>query len=253
MPVGNAGKRNHIMPQGNVIHGVDSNDDSNALSCDTAGHLILGAGTAAAGTVAVSNIETIQAVLIASTSIAASAQVISSVLNLTGVKKILVQIDHGRGSTAAFGTNGTEYRLEVSALSSGNDTWNPIVSVLCASTACSSAISAGTAAPSAGASTITITSGTAFVIGDQVMWANTTSAASIEWAKVIAVSGTATFTVLDGITNAQGSTQTIFTQAEHFPLTLNVEAVTRLRCVVNNAASGTTNVIYSRVAIITAL
>jgi len=195
--------------------------------------------------------KTIETEMLASTLIAASTTVLSGTVALTSTKRATFFIDHGRGATAAFGTNGTEYRVEVSEKASGNDTWRSVASVLAASTACSSAISAGTAAPNAGTTVITITSGTAFVAGDLVMWANTTSAASIEWAKVVAISGTATFTVQDGITNAQGSTQVIFNQAEHFVVSMNVEAVTRARVVINNIASGTTNAIYSRIALIT--
>ena len=195
--------------------------------------------------------KTVEAELLASTLIAASTIALSSTISLTGMKRATFFIDHGRGATTAFGTNGTEYRVEVSQKATGNDTWRPIASVLCASTACSSAISAGTAAPAAGTTVITITSGTAFARGDIVMWANTASAASIEWARVVSVSGTATFTVQEGITNAQGSTQVIYNQAEHFVISSNVESVTRTRVVVNNLASGTTYAIYSRIALIT--
>ena len=83
------------------------------------------------------------------------------------------------------------------------------------------------------------------------MWANTSSAAIIEWARVVAVSGTATFTVQEGITNAQGSTQVVYNQAEHFVISMNVEGITRSRVIVNNLASGTTQAIYSRIALIT--
>ena len=195
--------------------------------------------------------KTIETELLASTLISASTVVLSSTISLTGMKRATYFIDHGRGATTAFGTNGTEYRVEVSQKATGNDTWRPLASVLCASTACSSAISAGTAAPAAGTTVITITSGTAFVRGDIVMWANTTSAASIEWARVVSVSGTATFTVQEGITNAQGSTQVVYNQAEHFTLSLDVRGVTRSRVIVNNQASATTQPIYSRIALIT--
>src|SRR3990167_7102531 len=213
--------------------------------------LVRVSGTSGVQRIDIENTETIQSEMLASTLIAASTTVLSSTVSLAGVKRATFFIDHGRGSTAAFGTNGTEYRVEVSEKAAGNDTWRSIASVLAASTACSSAISAGTAAPNAGTTVITITSGTAFVAGDLVMWANTTSASSIEWAKVVAISGTATFTVQDGITNAQGSTQVIFNQAEQFVLSMNVEPVTRARVVINNIASGTTNAIYSRIALIT--
>ena len=195
--------------------------------------------------------ETIQTELLACQSVAASTQVTSSVLSVAGVLKAAIFIDHGRASTAAFGTQGTEYRVEGSAQSSGNDTWRPLASVVAASAACLAV--AASADVAASGTTVVVTSGTSIPSrGNIVFWANTVSAASSEWMKVLSVSGTASFVIEDGLTRGQDSDTNIFTQAEQFVLLFDVEPITRLRVRVNNNASGTTLAVYSRVGCITA-
>ena len=193
--------------------------------------------------------KTIQTELYAAASLAASSQAASTILSLAGIIKATVFIDHGRGAAAAFGTQGTEYRIEASQKASGNETWRPLASVVAGSAAALAVASSG--AVGAGTTVITITSGTALTLGDIVMWANTASAASIEWARVVAISGTANFTVQYGMTNAQAAAHTIYTRAEHFAVILDTGAVTRMRVIINNNASGTTQAIYSRIACIT--
>ena len=211
---------------------------------NTAGHIILGAGTAAAGTVAVSNVETIQTELYAAASVAASTNVASTVLSLVGVKRATFFIDHGRAGSAAFGTNGTEYRIEVSEQASNNDTWRSIASILASSAVAATLASSGSHAAAAG--TITILSGTAAVRDTLYLFQTGT----LEWMRSTTVSGTASFDILDGLTYAHAA-GTISAGAEHFVLSLNVEAITRARVVINNNASGTTQAIAARIACIT--
>jgi hypothetical protein len=225
------------MKQGNIIYG-DDGTHNRPLKCTTAGYQIIG------------NEATIQTELYAASTIAASVMVKSNVASLIGAKQATIFIDHGRGSTAAFGAlGGTNYIIQGSQKASGNDTWVAITTIVASSAACSSALSSG--AVSAAATSIVILSGTAFVVNDNIMWANTADMAnSTEWAVVSTVTGTASFTVLDPLTNAQGSTVVITNGAQRFVYNLNCESLTRARVVINNTA-GTTAAIRSRIAIIT--
>ena len=243
------GQKDQSLITGRIAYGYDG-INAYPLLVDTSGRPILGASTAAIGKVDVRVTETIQTELLAIQSIAASTNVASTVLSLIGVKKATFFIDHARAGSAAFGTNGTEYRIEVSQKASGNETWVPVASVIAGSAVAMTCASSGNYA--IGAGTITILSGTALVLGDRYFWINGT-ASSCEWMKVSAISGTASFNILDPLTNAQVAASTIVGGAERWPLLIDTETLTRVRVIVNNNASGTTQAIYSRVACITEL
>lgn len=189
--------------------------------------------------------KTIQTELYAAASLAASSQATSAVLSLVGIKKATVFIDHGRAATAAFGTQGTEYRVEASQQAANNDTWRPLASVVAGSAA---ALLVSHTAIAAADTIITVTSGTSIPTrGDKVMAITGT----VEWMQVLSVSGTASFTVEDAVRYAHAAAGSIYSQAEQFALVLGTEAITRLRVRINNNASGTTQAIYSRIACIT--
>lgn len=231
------GNKDQTLPTGRLAYGKASDGHFYPITVDANGKILSG-----------SIVKAIQTEPLAFTAIAASTQGKSSVVALTNVLKATFFIDHGRAVTAGFGTNGPVYRIQVSEKASGNDTWRAATTFTAGSAACSSALSSGDVA--AGTTVITILSGTAFVLADTVLWANV-AAGSAEWATVVAVSGTATFTIRDATTNAQGSTIVITNKAEHFVYTLDAEGVTRARVIVDNNASGTTQNIWSRVACIT--
>lgn len=205
----------------------------------------LAGNTAGVGSLNVISTPTVQTALLAAQTIAASTNVLSSTVSVSGVKRVTVFIDHARAATAAFGTNGTEYRVEVSAQTSGNDTWSPIASVLCASAVAASAAASSNCA--AGTTLVTITSGTAIPANEWIAFTSGT----IEWVRSTIATGTASFNILDGTTYGHASATGIFAGAEKFILSLNVEAQTRMRTVVNNLASGTSQNIASRIAYIT--
>lgn len=233
------GAKERVLPTGRISYGM-AGTSAVPLKVDSDGVL--------AG-IATTISKTIQTELLSPQLLAASTQLKSTTLSLTGVKSATFFIDHGRASTAAFGTNGTEYRIEASEKDTGNDTWRPVASVIANSAACNS-IMTGTALAAA-VTTIAVVSTTTMVVGDIFVFANTTSAASIEWCKVTSVTGTASFTILDGLTNVQASTQVMYNGGQYFPLLIDAKALTRARVVVNNNASGTTLGIYTRVACIT--
>jgi len=236
MPESVSAATNQVLLTGRKYYFWDGTDWRPALS-DTA------------GAVKVSNVETIETELLAHTAVAASAQAVSSVLSLVGVKKATVFIDHGRAATAAFGTAGTEYRIEVSQKASGNDTWRALTTVVASSVAASSI--KATADTPAGSAVIASTSATTLVKGDIIYWANTVTVASGEWGRVVVVAAGTSITLQDALTNAQDSDTNIYNKGEQFVVALDVEAKSRMRVVVNNNNSDTSQAIQSRVACIT--
>lgn len=200
------------------------------------------------GHIIISNTETIQTEILTTQAVAASTQVLSTEFSLIGVKKATFFIDHARAGSAAFGTNGTEYRIEIAQKGAGNDTWRAMTTVTAGSALAMTCAASGNY--TAGAGTIIILSGTAVTLGDKMFWPSG-AASSSEWMKVAYISGTANFTILDPMVNNHAAASSIIGSAEQWVIPLNVEAVTRARIVVNNNASGTTQAIYSRVAYIT--
>lgn len=250
MPFNGMGQKNQALITGRIAYGKDSNGDFYPIVVDSSGNILLGANTVSVGTVAVSATKTIETEMMATRSVAASTLVASTVLSLTGVKQATFFIDHGRTSSANFGTQGTEYWLQASQKASGNDTWVNLATFIADSAACLAV--AASADVAAAATTIVITSGTSIpTAGNIVFWANTVAATASEWMRCVGVTGTANFLILDGLTNAQDADTNIFTRAERFAVTVDCSSITRARVVVNNAASGTTLAVYSRVGVTT--
>ena len=261
------GDKDLVLNTGRIAYGFDGTN-AYPLLVDSSGKQLLGAGTSLVGKVGIDQttpgttnavdivpVKTVQTELLATVAVAASAQATSSVLALTGVKKATFFIDHGRAATTAFGTNGTEYRIEASQKATGNDTWVPLASVVANATAAYAIVVSGTTT-AAGTAVIAVASTVATEIasvGDAVFWANTTagSATNSEWLKVVAVAAGTSMTIHDVLTYAHLSSATVYTKGERFAVSLDTSAITRARVCVNNAASGTTYAIYSRVACIT--
>ncbi|MDD3461916.1 MAG: hypothetical protein PHW28_11520 [Mesotoga sp.] len=193
-------------------------------------------------------VKTIQTELLAITAIAANAQQKSSTLDITGYKSATIFIDHARDATTAFNAVGTEYKVQVSEKATGNDTWRTISSVVCDITAAADIVMdelepAGETVIACGA--------TLPAVNDKVFFKNSTLANS-EWGTVVAIvstGGSESFTLSDGLTNAQAALAHMYNKAEQFVMKFNVEDYTRLRVVVNNNNAATTNVaIVSRIA-----
>jgi hypothetical protein len=230
-----------VLQTGRLMYG-DNGTNQLPIKVDSNGNIVVGAGTASIS-------KTVQTEIMGIRTIAASAVIASTILSLIGAKQATFFIDHGRGSTVNFAGTGTNYLLQASEKAAGNDTWRTLATFNADSTACSSALSSG--AYGLAATVITILSGTAFVANDMVLIADTTSVTASEWVRVVLPTGTASFTILDGLNAAHASTEAMYNKAEHFTVTVDVGSLTRARVVVNNNASGTNQPIYSRVAVIT--
>lgn len=228
------GADNHVLIQGRIAYGM-SGTSAVANQANSAGYLQAD----------VRNTETIQTELYAAASVAASTVVLSSTISVVGIKRATVFIDHSRASTGGFGINGTEYRIDASQKASGNDTWRTLASVVASSSVAASAASSSDCA--AGTTLITITSATAMPANDNICFTSGT----IEWVRSTIATGTASFNIVDATTYGHVSATGLFAGAEHFVVSINTEAVTRMRVAINNQASGTTLAVFSRIACIT--
>lgn len=194
-------------------------------------------------------IKTIETELLAITQVAANAQQLSSELNLSDNMKNVVSITVavGRTATTAFVGAGTELRVEASSKASGNDAWHTVASYVC-DIAAATAITAD-GAEAAGQTLIEIGANTP-AVNDICFWENATIGNS-EWMKVVAISAGVSFTIQDGLTNAQAAAKLIYNKGEKWNVLLDCSAYTRIRVVINNN-NGTTNVaVDCRVSAIT--
>ncbi len=238
MALNGVGGTDQVLITGRIAYGKAANGRFYPVTVDSNGNAV------------VANVETIQTEMMGIRTVDASAVIASTVLSVVGVKQATFFIDHARGSTVNFAGSGTQYLLQASEKATGNDGWRTLAAFSADSAACSSALSSGAIAIAA--TTIVILSGTAFVANDLVFVADTTAATASEWTRVVSVTGTASFKILDGITNAHASTEVLYNKAENWAVTVDCSALTRARVVVNNNASATNQPIYSRVAVITA-
>jgi len=228
------GQKNLVLKTGRIAY-VGDGTDLHPMAADTA------------GIIKTANVETIETELYAPTLVAATTIAISSVISLVGVKKATFLIDHSKASTAAMTTNGTEYRVEVSQQSSGNDTWRPVASFNAGSAVAASAAASSDCA--VGTTLVKITSGTAMPARDMICFTN--PASSAEWVRSTIATGTASFNVEEGTTFDHASATGLFGGAEQFVVSVNTEAFTRGRVVINNVASSGTQPILARAACIT--
>jgi len=197
--------------------------------------------------------KTIQTELLAITAVAANAQQLSSVFDISGKYQVTVFVDHARDSSdvAAMVGNGTEYRVQVSQKASGDDTWVDLPGGTVESAITASPSIVMDAQETAGATQIE-TGATLAVKGDWVFFKNATLGNS-EWGKVVSVvatGGSESFTLQDGLTNTQNAI-TVTNQGARWAMTFDVMSYTRMRIVVNNNKGTTNRAIVCRIACIT--
>ncbi len=194
-------------------------------------------------------VQAIQTELKAITAVAANAQSKSSELNVYQKKSATIFIDHAKDNANAAVGAGCEYRFQASEKDSGDDTWRSLDAVVAQITAPTAVVTDNN---EAAGSTVIECGAVVPAIGDIIFFKNATIALS-EWARVVAVDatpGSESFTIADGLTNAQAA-GTYYTQGEHYTATINTRAITRLRVVCNNANGTTNRAIVWRCAAIT--
>lgn len=190
--------------------------------------------------------KTIQTEPLAAQSAAASTLTTSSPITIpNGTNIATFYFNLGRGNTTAVAGTGTEFRVEVSAKTSGNDSWMAVTSWWAATAAAMScAASASGTSAAIGGTLLTITSGTAGVVGDNLCFTTGT----IEWGRVAAITGTASITMQDGFTFAHTAATGIFGGASNTSVIVDVRGIVRTRVVVNNNYPTTSQPIFFRAA-----
>jgi hypothetical protein len=184
---------------------------------------------------AVTPTKTIGAVAHAWQDIASAAQVISSVIDVSSKWAIAFAVFLGRATGSAFTAGWPNVRLEASGKSSGNDAWIPLLTLQPAVGA-SIVNTTLNGAVSAGASTITVTSGTNIAAGD-LLFLGDSSTSNYELVRVKSISGT-TVTLEEPCTYAHANAALVTDQAEAYFPTLDVSAYSRVRVIVDNVNSG---------------
>lgn len=143
-------------------------------------------------------------------------------------------------------TVGPEVRIESTPYATGDAGWIPIWSQIFGVSGPNSSAVDGTEA--AGSTLIEETSTTGLANGVYVFFKNSTLQNS-EWSFVQSVSGGASFTILDGLTNAQtGSTW--FNLAEVYRPILDLSGCKRLRAVANNNRNATARTCAIRIGLV---
>jgi len=188
--------------------------------------------------------KTIQTELKAITNVSAGVQSISDEL-AAGTKlaaRIFIDV-----APEATNVPGTEFLIQVNQKASGNDGWVTIWSVLSSKSTLDSNAVDGTEA--AGSTVIEETTTTGLALNAWVFFKNGTLLNS-EWAQIVALVASTSFTIRDGLTNAQtGSTW--YNQAERFHANIDLDTITRLRVVCNNNYAASPVAIDWRCACIT--
>lgn len=149
-------------------------------------------------------------------------------------------------STSAI-TVGPELQIQSTPFASGDAGWMPIINsyIFGTTTGNSNAVD-GTEA--AGSTLIEETTTTGLANGVIVFFKNATLANS-EWSFVQSISAGVSFTILDGLTNAQtGSTW--YNQGQFYRPIVDLSGVKRLRCVMNNNRNATARTCAIRVGLV---
>lgn len=193
--------------------------------------------------------KTIQTELRGITAVASANQDISSELDVSSKLSALVFIDFGLDS----GTTpvGTEFRIEVSEKSTGNDTWRTLWNTVTGTTAPVGMVMDAT---ENAASTVIECGATVPALGDLLFFKNSTIGNS-EWARVVArvtTGGSESVTLLDGLTNQQAAI-TVYNKSEQFVVGIDLvnNPAKRLRVVCNNNYAASSASCCWRCAVIT--
>jgi hypothetical protein len=178
--------------------------------------------------------------------VSANAVAKSTELNVASIFQARLFIDFAPTGVGAI-TVGPQLTIESTPFAAGDAGWRPIISpyVFDVATPNSSAVD-GTEA--AGQTLIEESTTTGLANDVRVFFKNSTLQNS-EWSRVQAVSAGASFTIFDGLTNAQtGSTW--FNLAQYFTPLVDLSGTKRIRAVMNNNRNATARACALRVGLV---
>jgi hypothetical protein len=170
--------------------------------------------------------------------LAAGALLKSAVIDVSTAYSIDVFWSFSPDSGAVTPDAATQLMVEGSEDASGDGGWFTVsflgsrMSLATADTLDSGLSAGATVMPEASASA-SITP-----INSYIFLKNATIGNS-EWKQISKVNAATSLEFFDGVVNAQAGGETWYNQAERFTVSFNIEALTRIRAVVNNNAGGT--------------
>ena len=177
---------------------------------------------------------------------AANTLTISTEIDVSTIFVAQLYIDFAPTSTTVI-TVGPQLSIQSTPFSTGSNGWRPIISTYTMSitTPNSHAVDGTEAAAS---TVIEETTTTGLANGTVVFFKNATLQNS-EWRGVWAVSAGVSFTLVDGLTNAQtGSTW--FNTGQNFQPIVDLSGIKRIRAVLNNNTNATARACAVRVGMI---
>lgn len=169
----------------------------------------------------------------------------SDVLDVSSVFMAQLFIDYCPTNTGVI-TTAPELYIESTPFPTGDDAWRPVktfgFNIL---TPSSSAVDGAEPA----ASTLIEETATGTLANGQLVFFKNASLQNSEWSKVQSVSGGASFTLFDGLKNAQtGSTW--FNMGQYITEIIDLGGIKRLRALVNNNRAATARSIAVRVGMV---
>jgi len=170
----------------------------------------------------------------------------SDELNVSSIFIAQLFIDFAPTSVSAI-TVGPSLEIQSTPFPTGDAGWRAIIAptVFQTATPNSSAVDGTEAAGSTLIEEVTTTG----LANDQLLFFKNTTLQNSEWSKVQAVSAGVSFTIFDGLTNAQtGSTW--FNGGEYFTPLVDLGAMKRLRAIVNNNRNATARSLALRVGMV---
>lgn len=166
----------------------------------------------------------------------AGTVVVGATIDVTSKWGITIHGSLGRLNGTAFTAGYPTFRCQLSGKNSGNDAW---VDVFPYTAAIGASIGNTTlnGSVSAGATSVVLTSGTNFNIGDLVFLGHTTDVTKYELVRVVN-KVTNTITLLEACTYAHDTGAVATSQAERFTQFFGTEGYANARVVIDNSNSG---------------
>jgi hypothetical protein len=163
-------------------------------------------------------------------SVAASSQVKSSAIDVSGKLAATLFVHFGRRAATAAGA-GVVIRVEASSKSSGDGHWYPLAQIATNFAAVEPEAVSGTV--NAGTAVVTVAA-TANLSAQDLIYIDNPTIANSEWARIKSIVTNTSVTIEDNLVNAQTGS-TIYDGAEMYAFNLDLLAVGRIRLVVDGS------------------
>lgn len=130
---------------------------------------------------------------------------------------------------AAANTNPGVFRIEGSAVASGDEDWTPLYQMT--ATVSTADTEAMTATEPAGETVLACASTTGFLAYDLLYIQDTTTLADSEWARCQEIVTNTSINLVDGLTTGKDNADVIWNDADMWAIYIDLSAITRIRVV----------------------